>query len=163
MATDLGKVGMVMKGTWSNSATYEIMDVVGYNNGLYVAKTAVPAGTLPTNTTYWQMAIGGLKMKATTLYSQAFTSDNTVTLNDSIANYDFLVIYTGDSTNSSSSRGCILATKDSLGGRYYCDFVNSFMRITASTTSFRLIETVDSSKTANGRYIHTIFGYSIGT
>ena len=57
MATDLGKVGMVMKGTWSSSATYEIMDVVGYNNGLYIAKQAVPANTLPTNTTYWQTAI----------------------------------------------------------------------------------------------------------
>ncbi len=162
MATDLGKVGMVMKGTWSSSATYEIMDVVAYNNGLYVAKTAVPAGTVPTNTTYWQLAIGNFKYKPTVLYSTAFTYDNTVTLTDSIANYDFLVIYTGDSTNSSSTRGCILAQRDSLSGRYFNDFVNSYMRLTASTDSFRYIAGVDGSSQPTARYIHTILGYSIG-
>lgn len=56
MATDLGKVGIVMKGTWSSSATYEVLDAVSYNNGLYIAKQAVPANTAPTNTTYWQLA-----------------------------------------------------------------------------------------------------------
>ena len=56
MATDLGKVGIVMKGTWSSSATYEALDAVSYNNGLYIAKQAVPANTAPTNTTYWQIA-----------------------------------------------------------------------------------------------------------
>lgn len=57
MATDLGKVGMVMKGGWNNSATYEVLDAVSYNNGLYIAKQAVPANTVPTNTTYWQAAL----------------------------------------------------------------------------------------------------------
>lgn len=57
MATLVGKVGMVMKGVWSNSATYEVLDAVSYNNGLYIAKQAVPANTAPTNTTYWQSAI----------------------------------------------------------------------------------------------------------
>lgn len=57
MATDLGKVGMRMRGTWDSSTAYEVLDAVSYNNGLYVAKQAVPAGTLPTNTTYWQVAV----------------------------------------------------------------------------------------------------------
>jgi hypothetical protein len=57
MATDLGKVGIVMKGTWSSSATYEVLDAVSYDTGLYIAKQSVPANTLPTNTTYWQAAI----------------------------------------------------------------------------------------------------------
>ena len=61
MATDLGKVGMVTKGDWNSSATYEVLDVVSYQDGLYVAKQAVPANTLPTNTTYWQP---GVKTKA---------------------------------------------------------------------------------------------------
>lgn len=56
MATLVGKVGMVTKGAWSSSATYEILDVVSYNGGLYIAKQAVPANTAPTNTTYWQNA-----------------------------------------------------------------------------------------------------------
>lgn len=57
MATDLGKVGIRMRGNWSNSATYEVLDAVTYNNALYIAKYSVPAGTLPTNTTYWQIAV----------------------------------------------------------------------------------------------------------
>lgn len=56
MATDLGKVGIVLKGNWSNSATYQILDAVTYNGCLYIAKQAVPANTTPTNTTYWQAA-----------------------------------------------------------------------------------------------------------
>ncbi len=28
MATDLGKVGVVLKGDWSNSSTYEILDYI---------------------------------------------------------------------------------------------------------------------------------------
>lgn len=57
MAADLGKVGMRMRGDWSNSATYEVLDAVSYQDGLYIAKQAVPANTLPTNTTYWQVAL----------------------------------------------------------------------------------------------------------
>ena len=56
-ATDLGKVGIVMKGTWSSSAAYEVLDAVSYNEGLYIAKQNVPENTVPTNTTYWQEAL----------------------------------------------------------------------------------------------------------
>lgn len=57
MATLIGKVGIVMKGNWSSSATYETLDAVYYNSNTYIAKQAVPANTLPTNTTYWQIAL----------------------------------------------------------------------------------------------------------
>ena len=57
MATDIGKVGIVMKGAWNSSATYEVLDAVSYNNGTYIAKQDVPANTAPTNTTYWQVAL----------------------------------------------------------------------------------------------------------
>ncbi len=57
MATNLGRVGMVMKGTYNSASTYETLDAVTYNNGLYVAKQNVPAGTTPVNTSYWQPAI----------------------------------------------------------------------------------------------------------
>lgn len=57
MATNIGKVGIVAKGVWNNSATYEVLDAVGYNGGTYIAKQNVPANTVPTNTTYWQPAL----------------------------------------------------------------------------------------------------------
>ena len=80
-ATDLGKVGMVMKGTWSSSATYEILDAVTYNGSLYIAKQAVPANTLPTNTTYWQLAAtGDIATKAEIIRATSGSSSTTLTL-----------------------------------------------------------------------------------
>ena len=73
-ATDLGKVGIVMKGTWSSSATYEILDAVSYNGGTYIAKQAVPANTLPTNTTYWQAGLTSNIEQ--TLYDMNYLSTN---------------------------------------------------------------------------------------
>lgn len=55
--TNIGRVGIVMKGGYNSELSYEALDAVSYNNGLYVAKQDVPAGTVPTNTTYWQMAV----------------------------------------------------------------------------------------------------------
>jgi hypothetical protein len=53
----LGKVGIRMRGNWNSSTAYEVLDAVSYNNGLYIAKQGVPANTLPTDTTYWQLAL----------------------------------------------------------------------------------------------------------
>lgn len=57
MATLIGRVGMVIKGAWDSSVAYDTLDVVTYNNNTYIAKQASPAGTLPTNTTYWQLSL----------------------------------------------------------------------------------------------------------
>lgn len=57
MATLIGNVGMVMRGDWNQANTYELLNAVTYQNGLYIAKKAVPANTLPTNTEYWQLAV----------------------------------------------------------------------------------------------------------
>ena len=86
MATDLGKVGMVMKGEWNSSLTYEVLDAVSYQGGLYIAKQSVPANTAPTNTTYWQT---GFKITNQTLdisnikleYDTAGSTAPTATLN----------------------------------------------------------------------------------
>lgn len=50
---DLGKVSITVKGAWSSSTAYEILDVVTSGGGSYIAKQAVPAGTALTNTSYW--------------------------------------------------------------------------------------------------------------
>ena len=80
---DLGKVGIVAKGTWSNSSTYEVLDAVYYNNETYIAKQAVPAGTLPTNTTYWQPALtsnvqNGAITSPVSIYSSSLKRNNHV-------------------------------------------------------------------------------------
>ena len=79
MATDLGKVGMRARGSWNSSTTYEVLDVVSYNNSLYIAKQAVPANTAPTNTTYWQVAFSASNIEnPVVLESIAVTTDATL-------------------------------------------------------------------------------------
>jgi len=57
--TVIGKVGNTTRGVWNvTTANYEYLDIVTYEGGSYMVKLPtgnVPAGTLPTNTTYWQM------------------------------------------------------------------------------------------------------------
>ena len=49
------KIAPLPKGEYSSSATYAKLDVVSYNGSSYMAIKAVPTGTVPTNTTYWQL------------------------------------------------------------------------------------------------------------
>lgn len=80
MATDLGKVGMVTRGDYNSASTYEIQDTVSYNGSLYIAKQNVPAGTAPTNTTYWSKAVDAqnalLSYNVTATVSTANTNEN---------------------------------------------------------------------------------------
>lgn len=46
----------IIDGEWSQSKAYEPLVVVVYNGNSYISKTYVPAGTLPTNETYWILA-----------------------------------------------------------------------------------------------------------
>lgn len=62
-----GRVAIVPKGDWSAAVEYKRLDAVAYNNTLYIAKKAVPAGTLPTDTEYWmKCVVGGGGAVATT-------------------------------------------------------------------------------------------------
>lgn len=60
-ATDLGKVGIVMKDEWDSTVPYEALDAVKYLGDLYIAKIDTPANTLPTNTDYWTLALTSTK------------------------------------------------------------------------------------------------------
>lgn len=54
-----GRVLIMPKGAWNTTDTYSMLDLVSYNGSSYVAKTSVPANTLPTNTSYWQLSAYG--------------------------------------------------------------------------------------------------------
>lgn len=61
-----GRVAIVPKGDWSAAVEYKRLDAVACNNTLYIAKKAVPAGTLPTDTAYWmKCVVGGVGAIAT--------------------------------------------------------------------------------------------------
>lgn len=51
-STILGRVGMLPKGAWSDTATYEKLDVVSNNGNSFVASKP-STGIQPTNTEYW--------------------------------------------------------------------------------------------------------------
>lgn len=78
MATLVGRVGLVIKGAWDSSVAYTSMDVVTYNNSTYIAKQAVPAGTLPTNTTYWELSLDASTLTAKTAISTVETTNTAV-------------------------------------------------------------------------------------
>ena len=53
--TTLGAVGILPVGDWSNSSAYDRLNAVKYQGSMYVALKDVPAGVVPTNTTYWML------------------------------------------------------------------------------------------------------------
>lgn len=91
MATDLGKVGMRTRGSWNSSATYEVLDIVTYNNTLYIAKQNVPANTLPTNTTYWEQAINLPSAISDFAVKSSITAGGTKKLTVSNSSYAFII------------------------------------------------------------------------
>jgi hypothetical protein len=52
--TDLGKVGMTLKGEYNSAAIYERLDVVTYQGSSYVLIVESATNQVPTNTSYWQ-------------------------------------------------------------------------------------------------------------
>lgn len=51
---NLGKIMVTLEGAWDSTRAYDKYCEVSYQGSSYVSRKAVPAGTLPTNTEYWQ-------------------------------------------------------------------------------------------------------------
>lgn len=64
MAVNYGQVAIVPKGEWNVETQYKVNNLVSYDGSSYVAKVQPPIGTLPTDTSYWQVSAAGTK-KAT--------------------------------------------------------------------------------------------------
>jgi hypothetical protein len=63
---DLGNIRFIWKGAWVQANTYELNDVVRYNNIVWVYINPVPASnTLVTNTTYWSRMVEGSEIPPT--------------------------------------------------------------------------------------------------
>lgn len=64
---------------WKNTGTYAVGQMVQYTNGkLYRAKQAVPANTVPTNTTYW-LDIGDIVATTDGLAARVSTAESNIT------------------------------------------------------------------------------------
>lgn len=68
-----GAVGMRNMGTWAAGTTYQPNDVVSYNGSAYIA-TTVSTGNLPTNTSYFNLFVGGAAVYQLTAQTTATTA-----------------------------------------------------------------------------------------
>lgn len=71
----IGKVRMTSKGVWDSNTAYENLDLVSNSDksAFYISKSDVPAGTLLTNTTYWECILNATN-GASTLIAPAYES-----------------------------------------------------------------------------------------
>ena len=84
----------IFDGEWSSSKTYEPLTIVEYGNSSYTSKKPVPAGTLPTNTTYWALT-GNYNGQISNLQTQINTANNNITAIQTRSKRKFLFV--GDS------------------------------------------------------------------
>jgi len=78
---DLGNIRFIWKGDWVQANTYELNDVVRYNNIVWVYINQIPAGNIPiTNTTYWSRMVEGSEIPPTEGQSgKVLKTDGTLT------------------------------------------------------------------------------------
>lgn len=75
----------LIDGDWNENKVYEPLTVVNYLNNSYTSKKTVPAGTLPTNSTYWALTgnynagIGTLTQRVDTIDGEIVDINNAIT------------------------------------------------------------------------------------
>ena len=78
---DLGKLRFTYTGVYSSGTAYEFNDVVSYGGNLYHYKFATTqTGILPTNTTYWNLILSGIK------YAGTWSSGNSYKVGEAVVN-----------------------------------------------------------------------------
>lgn len=58
-AINYGTIAVIPKGIWDSAAQYNVANLVTYDGSSYLAHTVPPVGTVPTDTTYWQVSAQG--------------------------------------------------------------------------------------------------------
>lgn len=139
-----GRVAMIPKGDYDATVTYQILDVVRYNDASYVAKKS-STGILPTDTEYWMlMTQDGL------LVDDAFseTSTNPVqnkVVNEAIQNILNGTTSAGDSEKLGGKRAGEYALQNAV------DNIQSTSRATLSQAGwYRVAEYVSTISSAYG-------------
>jgi hypothetical protein len=87
---DLGNIRFIWKGDWVQANTYELNDVVRYNNIVWVYTNPIPAAnTGVTNTTYWSRMVEGSEIPPTENNAgKVLKTDGTLTFwSDSFDNF----------------------------------------------------------------------------
>lgn len=116
---NLGKVLLTPRGDYNNSASYEPLDFVLYNNSSYVAKNNVN-GHLPTDTAFWQVLASGpdtsdFVPSTRTINNKPLSSDIVLTAEDvgsiTKAVDDLINYYTKSETYTKTEVSNLIETK----------------------------------------------------
>ena len=81
-AVAYGHVAIVPKGIWNADTQYEVCHLVEYDGSSYVAKAQPPVGTLPTDTSYWQVSAGGTKKASSGSLGTVMPDGSTTEVNE---------------------------------------------------------------------------------
>lgn len=81
-AVAYGHVAIVPKGVWNADTQYEVCQLVEYDGSSYVAKAQPPVGTLPTDTSYWQVSAAGTKKASSGSLGTVMPDGSTTEVNE---------------------------------------------------------------------------------
>ena len=181
MAVNYGQVAIVPKGEWNVETQYKVNNLVSYDGSSYVAKVQPPVGTLPTDTSYWQVSAVGTK-KATADSLGTVMPDGTTTsvgedgkLSVNTAQQDALGVVKGSDDITVGEDGTLTvnttfkqATElaNIIAGEAIKSVLGKVSRAIATTMSLDEnallknmisgIDVNDSNKVPSSAYIHTL-------
>ena len=81
-AVAYGHVAIVPKGIWNADTQYGVCHLVEYDGSSYVAKAQPPVGTLPTDTSYWQVSAAGTKKASSGSLGTVMPDGSTTEVNE---------------------------------------------------------------------------------
>lgn len=181
MAVNYGQVAIVPKGEWNVETQYKVNNLVSYDGSSYVAKVQPPVGTLPTDTSYWQVSAAGTK-KATADSLGTVMPDGTTTsvgedgkLSVNTAQQDALGVVKGSDDITVGEDGTLAvnttfeqatALANIIAGEAIKSVLGKVSKAIATTMSLDEnallknmisgIDVNDSNKVPSSAYIHTL-------
>lgn len=181
MAVNYGQVAIVPKGEWNVETQYKVNNLVSYDGNSYVAKVQPPVGTLPTDTSYWQVSAAGTK-KATADSLGTVMPDGTTTsvgedgkLSVNTAQQDALGVVKGSDDITVGEDGTLAvnttfeqatALANIIAGEAIKSVLGKVSKAIATTMSLDEnallknmisgIDVNDSNKVPSSAYIHTL-------
>jgi hypothetical protein len=110
---NLGKLRFSYKSTYNGSTTYQLNDVVKYQNDLYVyINSASSSGNLPTNLTYWEKMVEGFSNPSEGTNGQFVQTNGTSFV---YANVSQVPAQTGQSGKFLTTNGTTASWSDTFG------------------------------------------------
>lgn len=144
---NLGKVSLVPKGAWSNSNSYEKLNIVTYGGDSYIANKDVPVGTPLSNTEYWLNFASSNNIATQEMIStvtESMVAPKNLTAGDLVIVNDTLYRATANIASGATmtvGTNVIVTTIEEVTAPKYgvCDSANDTVAKTVSIPNFLLV------------------------